>query len=342
MPQPSAGVTTKPPNGGITAFPATWDEGFSRNNTMTKRNALMNDLAGVWSATPTPFTAKMEIDPVSVGRLIDHHLRLGVNKLFLAGTCGEGPWMTDSQRRQLVLIASQYSAGRMVLAVQVTDNSWARILDNIHRAKEDGADIAIIAPPTMFMPATPERILDHYMRAIEKSPLPIGIYDRGAAGIPVPDGVMKQIVDHRNVLLVKDSSSNDQRRELLLAARRANKRLSLFDGDEFRCLEYIQAGYDGLLLGGGIFNGYLARQIIDAVKAGDLAEAEKADKRLIRLNFAAYGGKKIACWLTGLKELLVAMKVFRTSKSYLNYPMTAACHRDIQRILEKDRDVLLP
>ena len=303
----------------------------------------MNDLAGVWSATPTPFTAKMEVDPVSVERLIDHHLRLGVNKLFLAGTCGEGPWMTDSQRRQLVIMASQYAAGRMVLAVQVTDTSSARILDNIHRAKEDGADVAVIAPPSMFMPATPERILDHYMQAISKSPLPIGIYDRGAASeVAVPDSVMKQIVSHRNVLLVKDSSSNDHRREVLLAARRANKRLSLFDGDEFRCLEYVEAGYDGLLLGGGIFNGYLARQIIDAVKNGDLAAAEKANQRLIRINYAVYGGKKIACWLTGLKELLVAMKVFRTSKSYLQYPMTAACHRDIQRILEKDRDVLLP
>lgn len=250
--------------------------------------------------------------------------------------------MTDSQRRQLVLIASRYSAGRMVLAVQVTDNSWARILDNIHRAKEDGAHIAIIAPPTMFMPATPERILDHYMRAVEKSPLPIGIYDRSAAGVSPPDDAMRQIVAHRNVLLVKDSTSNDHRREVLLAARRANKRLLLLDGDEFRCLDYVQAGYDGLLLGGGIFNGYLARQIIDAVKAGDLAAAEKADKRLIRINFAVYGGKKIACWLTGLKELLVAMKVFRTSKSYLNYPMTPACHRAIQTVLEKDRDALLP
>ena len=153
---------------------------------------------------------------------------------------------------------------------------------------------------------------------------------------------MKKIVAHENVILVKDSSSDPRRRAVLLAARRANKRLSLFDGDEFHCLEYLEAGYDGLLLGGGIFNGYLAGKIVEAVRAGDRAEAERVDQRLIRINYAVYGGKTLGCWLTGLKELLVAMNVFRTAKSYLGYPMTAACRREIRGVLKTDRDVLLP
>jgi dihydrodipicolinate synthase/N-acetylneuraminate lyase len=231
----------------------------------------------------------------------------------------------------------------MILAVQVTDTSPARILNNIHQAKEDGAHVAVIAPPSQFMLATPKRLLDHYLEAISHSPLPIGIYDRGAAAaVAVPDAVMKKIVAHENVILVKDSSSDPRRRAVLLAARRANERLCLFDGDEFHCLEYLEAGYDGLLLGGGIFNGYLAGKIVEAVRAGNRAEAARVNKRLIRINYAVYGGKSLGCWLAGLKELLVAMNVFRTAKNHLDYPMTDACHRAIQRVIEKDRDVLLP
>ncbi|MCX7427269.1 MAG: dihydrodipicolinate synthase family protein [Planctomycetia bacterium] len=310
---------------------------------MVTAKASVGDLRGVWSATPTPFTDKMELDAVSVRRMIDHHLRIGVTKLFLAGTCGEGPWMTDAQRRGLLKTASEYAAGRMVLAVQVTDTSPGRILDNIHQAKEDGAHVAVIAPPSMFMNPTPKRLLDHYVRAISQSPLPVGIYDRGASSaVAVPDAVMKKIVAHKNVILVKDSSSDPRRRAVLLAARRANQRLCLFDGDEFHCLEYLEAGYDGLLLGGGIFNGYLAGKLIEAVRDGNRAEAERIDQRIIRINYAVYGGKTLGCWLSGLKELLVAMNVFRTAKSHLDYPMTAACRRAIRRVLEKDRDVLLP
>ena len=47
-------------------------------------------LSGVWSATPTPFTNRMQIDVTAVQRMIAHHLRLGTTRLFLAGTCGEG------------------------------------------------------------------------------------------------------------------------------------------------------------------------------------------------------------------------------------------------------------
>lgn len=104
-------------------------------------------LSGVWSATPTPFTNRMQIDVTAVQQMVAHHTRLGVKGLFLADTCGEGSWMTDVQRRRLVQTVTRCAKGKLHLAVQVTDNSAARILDNMQAAKEDGAEIVIIAPP---------------------------------------------------------------------------------------------------------------------------------------------------------------------------------------------------
>ncbi|MEI8078894.1 MAG: dihydrodipicolinate synthase family protein, partial [bacterium] len=110
----------------------------------SKRHPLPS---GVWSAAPTPFTDTMELDVPAIKRMVEHHVRLGVAGLFLAGTNGEGPWMTDAQRRLLVKTVVRSTAGRMPVAVQVSDNSAARILDNMRRAHEDGADLAVIAPP---------------------------------------------------------------------------------------------------------------------------------------------------------------------------------------------------
>jgi hypothetical protein len=70
--------------------------------------------------------------------------------------------------------------------------------------------------------------------------------------------------------------------------------------------------------------------------------AEKLQQRMNRMMFAVYGGKKIKCWLSGLKRLMVELGVFRTWKNYLDYPLTASCLRDIQRLLARDRDLLLP
>lgn len=300
-------------------------------------------LTGVWSATPTPFTEKMQTDVVAAKRMVDHHLRLGVGGLFLAGSCGEGAFMPEREKRRLVQTVVDRGAGRLVIAVQVTDNSAVRILDNVEAAKSDGADIAVIAPPNFLLNAKPDKVLNLYLAAVRNSPMPIGIYDRGAhSSVPVPDGVLKQVYHEENVVLVKDSSTNAVRRDLALAVRRKRPELRLLTGYEFGCVEYLKAGYDGLLLGGGIFNGYLAGKIIEAVHAGDLELAEKLQQRMNRMMYAVYGGKKITCWLSGLKKLLVDMGIFRTWRNFPDYPLTPSCIRAIQRVLDRDADVLLP
>jgi dihydrodipicolinate synthase/N-acetylneuraminate lyase len=308
-----------------------------------KNNLPSEKLSGVWSATPTPLNDDKTIDTVAVKRLVEHHLRLGINGLFLGGTCGEGPFMPNKQRRTLVQTAAACAKGRLLLALQVSDNSTERILDNIREAKEDGADIAIIAPPFFFMNATPGRMLSLYRDAIRTSELPVGIYDLGRnRGLLIPNEILETIMREPKVILVKDSSTDPTRRDIQLAARRKRPGLRLFTGDEFRCADYLKAGYDGGMLGGGIFNGYLARQILDAVRAGNIRKADQLQGRMNRLMYAVYGGKKIRCWLTGLKYLLVAMGIFRTRASYLDYPMTPSCREAIARALRKDRSVLLP
>ncbi len=101
-------------------------------------------------------------------------------------------------------------------------------------------------------------------------------------------------------------------------------------------------GYDGMLLGGGVFNGYLAGKILEAVNSGDIRLAHRLQKRMNRIMYAVYGGKKISCWLSGEKKLLVEMGILSTWKNFPNYPLTKTCVRAIERILEKDADVLLP
>jgi 4-hydroxy-tetrahydrodipicolinate synthase len=300
-------------------------------------------MQGVWSATPTPLCADLTIDLASVPRLVEHHLRLGVRGLFLGGTCGEGPWLPADELRRFVQAVVEASAGRLVIAVQVTDNSAARIAGNMAAAAEAGADLAVIAPPYFLLNATPANLVSLYADAVAESPLPVGIYDRGKNGaVVVPNEALAEIYALDRVVLLKDSSADPSRREIALAAREKRPELALLSGDEFHCVDYIQAGYDGLLLGGGIFNAVLARQIIEAVQADDLDAAQAAEERMIRLMYDVYGGADISCWLTGLKELLVRLGVFASNANYLKYPLTPACSTAIDYAIERDRDILLP
>ncbi len=298
---------------------------------------------GVWSASPTPLDDKLKIDRASVKRLIEHHIRLGVRGLFVAGTCGEGPWLPDADRRLLTQLTVKASKGRLPIAVQVTDNSAPRIIEKAKQAKEDGADFAVIAPPHFFFNGNANSLRDFYLEAIRKSPLPVILYHFGMNGkTAVPESVLKVLLQEKKVVAIKDSSDDPAYRALALAAKRKRPELGLQNGSEFNCVTYIEEGYDGLMLGGAAFNGYLAGQIIDAVNEGDIKLANKLQTRMNRIMYAVYGGKKITCWLAGEKYLLTQLGVFRGYRNYPNYELTPACQKAIDQVVERDADVLLP
>ena len=98
----------------------------------------------IWSATPTPFLDTGELDGPALGRLVEQHLQLEVSGLFLAGTCGEGPFMPNRQRNELVRHVRRLAGDRLTLAVQVSDTSAARVRENMAYAEDAGADFAVI------------------------------------------------------------------------------------------------------------------------------------------------------------------------------------------------------
>jgi len=52
------------------------------------------------------------------------------------------------------------------------------------------------------------------------------------------------------------------------------------------------------------------------------------------LMLRVYGGPKIECWMSGLKELLVQMKIFSTRHNLLGYPLTDSCLQQITAALD--------
>ncbi|HEX7632613.1 MAG TPA: dihydrodipicolinate synthase family protein, partial [Lacunisphaera sp.] len=176
----------------------------------------------LWSAVPTPLNDDLTVDVPSVERMVRDAIAGGMQGLFLAGTCGEGPWLPDLERTRLVKAAVKAGAGKLKIAAQVSDNSVPRILDNVARMADAGADYAIIAAPATMLNVTPERVAAHFIEAANASRLPVGIYDLGRhRPVVIPENRLKEIYLLPNVRLVKDSSGSPDRRALALEARAA-------------------------------------------------------------------------------------------------------------------------
>jgi dihydrodipicolinate synthase/N-acetylneuraminate lyase len=304
---------------------------------MSKR--LLN-LSGAWSAAPTPLTDSLKVDAASVRRMVKHHLRLGHAGMFIAGTCGEGPFLSRKETRRLTSIVTQANNGRMAIAVQVTDNSFSRVLDNIVQAKADGADVAVVAEPWFIGPQTSKTLfLEHYLKIAESSTLPIGIYCRSKA---IPFDIYPKVAMHPNVCMFKDSSINEQFKKKLLSIAKKRKSLVLTTGYEFGIGPYLEAGYNGAVAGGGVLIGALIVKMIEAARRGEFNKLPMLQKQIDNILYPAYGGKKIQSWLTGLKYTLVKMGIFSTTAGYLKYPLPEPAKRRIENMIKKEKHVLWP
>jgi dihydrodipicolinate synthase/N-acetylneuraminate lyase len=290
----------------------------------------------IWSAAPTPLTADLTIDLPSVGKMIREAVASGIQGVFLAGTCGEGPWLPDRERVRLVRAVVAEAKGRLKIAVQATDNSVPRILDNIRQAAEAGADYAIIAAPATFMNATPERIVALFIEAADASPLPVGIYDLGRhRPVMIPENRLQEVYLRPNVHLVKDSSGSPARRAAALDARRVKPALQLFNGDEFHCVDYLTAGYDGFMFGGAAATAPQLRRIAAAFTKGDIEQARSLDDEM----------KKVLLWhLRRRADRLLADRIeilhgaprhsSRPPPATWAIPLTEACQAFIEEYAE--------
>lgn len=298
-------------------------------------NEIKKNLAGIWSATPTPLTVSLTVDEASVRRMVEHHIYMGIRGLFLAGTCGEGPLLSRRQVDLLVRRSAEAAAERLKISVQVTDNSYCRVLDNIKRAGDNGADIVIVSEPSYEIPLAGAAWREKYYREIlDHSMLPVGIYVRQNY---LPESVYQDIIDHPNMVMLKDSSMNDKLMHLFV---RNPSRAALLTGDEFHLGKYLQAGYDGILSGGCIVSGLILKDILEAARNNDYDTVAELQRESDLLLHTIYGDAKFSGWLTGLKYTLTLMGVFAREDNFGDYPLMNSSREEIKRLVASSQRLI--
>lgn len=301
------------------------------------------NMSNVWSAAPTPYTEDWKIDEDSIQRLADHHYKMGVRGVFIGGTSGEGPFLPDNMRHQLAVATVKANAGRIATALQITDNSAVRMIENLKKVADTGIDMAVIAPPFFTLNLTQEYIYDMYAQVIEASPIPIGLYHRGN-NPKIEAATLVKIAALPKVLTVKDSVCTPKDSTCLLRARdelRANKDFYAYYGNEFDCVTPAILGYDGMMVGGGCFNARMVKQVFETAKAGKIEEAKVLQERLNNLMFDVFGGQNISCWLAGQKQIMVELGIFRMNKCIINYQLTKECAAKIKVAIKREKEFLV-
>ncbi len=117
-------------------------------------------LHGLIAATPTPMHEDGSIRPDLIAPMMEWMMERGVSGFHVCGSTGEGPSLTDDERRTVAEASVAAVAGRKPVAVQVGADCLRTACDLARHAAETGADAISVSPPFHFRPETVEPLID--------------------------------------------------------------------------------------------------------------------------------------------------------------------------------------
>ncbi len=235
-----------------------------------------NPFGQVLVALVTPFTADGEVDWDGVEKHIDDVITAGADGIVVSGTTGETSTLTDPEKIRLVEVGKSVAAGRAKIITGGGSNETAHAMQLARQSEKAGADGNMIVTPYYNKP-TQAGVLTHFRMIADATDLPVILYDiPGRTGIPIAYETMLRAAKHPNIVAIKDA-----RGDMAQASRVLNQTdLMYFSGDDPNVLPHLSIGATGLI---GVTANIAAtsyRHMVDAVNAGNLADATAAHKRL--------------------------------------------------------------
>ncbi len=260
-------------------------------------------LAGVIAALLTPMQdGGARLDLQATRRLVTWLVERGIHGLYIAGTTGEGLYLSPEEHRDLTRMVVK-AAGSVPVVAHVGALTTAQAVALAGQAVQAEAT-AVAAIPPCYYSMTREELLA-YFTAVGKAaePLPLYLYNipSHARNDLSPSLVndIRRVVP--NVAGIKDSSGFPGRIPELV--RTMGPGFDVVCGNDEKDLAAFQDGAAGIVSSGaGIFP-ELYLELHAAWKAGRLADAQSAQARIVAMQEVLGNGARLGWYKYVLAEL---------------------------------------
>jgi 4-hydroxy-2-oxoglutarate aldolase len=264
-------------------------------------------VGGIIAPVVTPFDPSGEsLDIEGFRSNLRAHLEAGLSGIVVAGSTGEAPLLSESERAHLFEQARAVVPRDRWLIAGIGAESTQLTIARARTAGEAGVDAVLVVAPHYYpQSGTAEALLAHYSRIADKSPVPVLLYN-----IPqymhynLPAAVVERLAQHDNIVGMKDSGGDLTVLGGFLRAQ--SPQFSVLTGSASTLQSALAAGARGGILGVAVFAPALTLALVEAVRSGRTSDAAALQAQLIPLGHeivAAFGpaGVKAACDAAGLR-----------------------------------------
>jgi 4-hydroxy-tetrahydrodipicolinate synthase len=239
----------------------------------------MHMFRGTYTALVTPFAADKSVDKSALERLIQDQIAGRVSGLVPCGTTGETPTLSDEERDLVVATAVRLAAKKVTVIAGTGSNSTESTIRYTRRAKELGADAALVVVPYYNKP-TQEGLYQHFRAVAKEGGLPVMLYNvpgRTACDM-VADTVVRLQADEPRIVAIKEACGSTDRVAELRA--RCRKDFSILSGDDSLTLPMMAVGAEGVVsVASNVFPAKMS-DMTDAALAGDYVRAREIHLQL--------------------------------------------------------------
>ncbi|MDR0448802.1 MAG: 4-hydroxy-tetrahydrodipicolinate synthase [Treponema sp.] len=248
----------------------------------------MKEFKGTFTALITPMKEDNgDVDYDGFRRLINFQIEAGIDGLLPLGTTGETPTLDDNEEEKLIKIAVEENAGRVPLLIGAGSNSTKHMEGYVKRARDLGADAALVVTPYYNKP-NDSGLIKHFEIAASAG-LPIIIYNiAGRTGRNIPAPLMEKIAAIPGIAGVKEASGDiNQMMEIInriaLPRKDTENPFWMLSGDDALTLPLLALGGDGLISVISNLVPQKVKSLVSACLSGNFEEGRKLHYELLPL-----------------------------------------------------------
>ena len=224
------------------------------------------------TAMITPMTPDGALDADGAARLATYLVDdMRNDGLVISGTTGESPTTSNQEKDRLLRAVVEAVGDRAAVVAGVGTYDTAHSRELAQQAERAGADGLLVVTPYYNKPPQ-EGLVAHFTAVADATGLPVILYDiPGRTGTAIAARTLIRLAEHPRIVAVKDAKGDFRAAAEVMAATD----LVFYSGDDILNLPWLSVGAAGFVSVVGHVVGDRLHDMIDAYRAGRVAEARQ-------------------------------------------------------------------
>jgi 4-hydroxy-tetrahydrodipicolinate synthase len=253
---------------------------------MMRRSAMPQARFGeVITAMVTPFSNDGSLDAGAARGLASRLVEQGSDGLVLAGTTGEAPTLSHSEKLQLIETVVDAVGDRAAIIAGTGTYDTAETVGLTEEVGGMGVDACLVVTPYYSKPPQ-NGLLAHFRTVADASAVPVIVYDiPGRTGRRIERTTMVELAAHDNIVGVKDAVGDAGETAKVRADldRAGRHDFEILSGDDPLLLPHLAAGAVGVISVCSHIVGPQLKQLFAAWNDGKIEEARRVFTELLPL-----------------------------------------------------------